>query len=215
MTREETPVSKAAQQELPAHPPELDRHPGLACLLQPLVLRKGHQPLPFGDKAVREFGDRIPCILDQPLIALQDRAPRQRRETVRVGRRCRRPLKPFDESLHRPVRLERTGFVRIGGTAEESSDLHLEHVAGALAHEAAEQEGVDVALHDRPAAQRHLRCGEGPLEESLRIAECLAVKRPVLAEGEGQSHRLAAPAGAADALPIVGDRRRHIGHHHR
>ena len=61
----------------------LDRHPGFARVLEALVLRKGDQPLPFRDKAIREFGDRTLCILDQVLVTLQDRALRQHREAVR------------------------------------------------------------------------------------------------------------------------------------
>jgi hypothetical protein len=71
-----------------------------------------------------------------------------------------------------------------------------------------------VTLHYRPAAERHLRRGEGPLQVGLWVAERLAVEWPVLAEGESQRHGLAATAGTANTLPVVGDRRRHVGHHH-
>jgi hypothetical protein len=71
-----------------------------------------------------------------------------------------------------------------------------------------------VTLHNWPAAERHLWCGESPLQIGPWIAECLAVQWPVLAEGESQRHGLTATAGTANTLPVVGDRRRHVGHHH-
>ena len=51
---------------------KLDGHPGLAGVLETLILRKGDQPLPFRDKATRELGDRCLCILDQALVTLED-----------------------------------------------------------------------------------------------------------------------------------------------
>ena len=72
--------------------------------------------------------------------------------------------------------LARARFFRICWTAEEGANLHLERVARALAHEAAEQEGVDVTLHDRSATERHFWRGEGPLQVGPWIAERLAVE---------------------------------------
>src|SRR5262249_2375162 len=109
---------------------------------------------------------------------------------------------------------KRTGILRVRRATEERADLHLEDVAGALTHEAAEQERTDVALHDGPAAERHFRCGEGPPQKSLRVAECLAVERSIFAERKGYGDGLSTPPSAANALTIVCDRRWNIGHHH-
>ncbi len=51
--------------------------------------------------------------------------------------------------------------------------------AGDFAHEAAEQESVDVTSHDWSAAERHLWRGERPLQVGPWIVERLAVERPV------------------------------------
>ncbi len=64
MTRKEPSVRKAAEQEFATHAPDLDGQPRLAGVLKTLILRKGDQPLPFRDKATREFDDRRLCILD-------------------------------------------------------------------------------------------------------------------------------------------------------
>src|SRR5262249_43686081 len=98
-----------------------------------------------------------------------------------------------------------SGLLRIRSTTQEGSYLHLERVPRALAHEAGKEERVDMSLRDRPAAERHLRGGKGPLQIGPRIAKGLAVARPGLAESEGQSQGLSASAGTANALSIVGD----------
>jgi hypothetical protein len=205
VTRKESAVRKAAEQKFPAHASKLDRHSGLSCVLETLVLGKGDQPFPFRDKATREFDDSFFCILDQVLVTFENRAARQRGEAIPMGAGRCRALKPLDEGLYRSFRFGRARFLRIRWAAEEGADLHLECVAGTFAHEAAEQEGVDVTLHDRPATEGHLWRGEGPLQVGPRIAERFAVEWPVFAESERQRHGLAASAGAADALPIVGD----------
>jgi hypothetical protein len=64
VTRQETPVGKAAQQKFSAYAPKLDRHSGLPCLLEALIFCECHQPFPFSDETVHELGDRVLCILD-------------------------------------------------------------------------------------------------------------------------------------------------------
>src|SRR5207302_1855964 len=63
VTRKKSSVRKATEQEFSAHAPKLDRHPGLARVLEAFILREGDQPLPFRDKALREFGDGALCVL--------------------------------------------------------------------------------------------------------------------------------------------------------
>jgi hypothetical protein len=72
VTRKKSAVSEAAKQEFSAHPPEFDCHAGLTRLLYTFVLCKGDQPLPFGNEAAGELTNRAPCILDQPLIPIED-----------------------------------------------------------------------------------------------------------------------------------------------